>query len=159
MDNNLSWAIYWASQGWKLFPSYWGVPKKMKDQTHMPLTSWSTPEGTTTDPQVLHQWFERWGRNCYYCVDIIRSDVSCLDIDTKHDKNGPEELRTLEALHGALPVTLIVTTPSGGLHYWFSGSIRNTLSTIAPGIDTPVMAPVPGSYIPGKGRYLINEVA
>ena len=145
---NLKWALYWASHGWKLFPSYW------QEGHHQPLTLWKTL--TSDNPGVLKQWALKWP-GCYFCVAVKQSGLTLLDIDTKHGKNGPGELKSLELIYGPLPTTLEVSTPSGGLHYWFSGMSTQTIGKLGPGIDTPVMAPVPGTVIPEKGTYLIRE--
>jgi hypothetical protein len=150
-NNNLEWALFWASQNWKLFPSYW--ESRGNKSTHLPRTRWRQPGGVSSDPIVLSHWAFKWP-GCYFCVDVQQSGLTLLDIDSKHGKNGPGELKHLEFVHGTLPATLIVSTPSGGSHYWFNGLSTHTLGKLGPGIDTPSMAPVPGTTIPSKGTYI-----
>ena len=60
-----------------------------------------------------------------------------LDVDAQH--GGFESLAELEALHGALPLTITVSTPNGGDHryfHWQDGlDLRNSVSRIGPGLD------------------------
>jgi hypothetical protein len=48
------------------------------------------------------------------------SGVWILDVDVKGGVNGLGTLATLEHRHGPLPATWRASTPSGGLHIWFS---------------------------------------
>lgn len=55
------------------------------------------------------------------------------------DVDPPLGVASLEALtrdHGALPDTLLIRTPRGGLHYWFAGSCPSSVSRIGPKLDT-----------------------
>jgi hypothetical protein len=73
------------------------------------------------------------------------SGIWVLDIDVKPDANGAAELAKLEQIHGRLPKTLIVSTPSGGTHYYFQHTegIGNR-GRVEPGID-----------VRGQGGYVI----
>ena len=64
--------------------------------------------------------------------------VVALDVDA--GKGGLEELRRLEAEHGALPITARSRTGGGGLHLLFRnpdghGPVRNSVCGLGPGID------------------------
>jgi RecA-family ATPase len=52
-----------------------------------------------------------------------------------------------------------VKTPSGGFHHYFTGTSAITTSKLGIGIDTPVMAPILGSNIKGKGEYKAHTKA
>lgn len=90
------------------------------------------------------------------------SGLSVIDVDCKkHD--GFAALARLEALHGPLPRTLAVRSPSGGLHLYVlpSRSLITRTDTPAPGIDIRGeggVVMVPGSVHPsGAGIYRIEE--
>jgi len=63
--------------------------------------------------------------------------VFVLDVDPRH--GGDESLKTLEAAHGNLPITLTAKTGGGGIHYLFQipagQTIRNSASNLASGLD------------------------
>jgi len=79
-----------------------------------------------------------------------------LDIDVK--TGGPVTLAALEREHGPLPRTLMVRTPSGGVHYWFRWRDDRPVRTWVArrgGIDTRG----PGGYtlIPPSDGYVWQE--
>lgn len=72
-----------------------------------------------------------------------RSGIFVLDLDLKDGKNG---LAALEAL-GPVPQTLVVQTPTGGFHLYFTHPgfrVRNSVSALGPGID-----------VRGDGGYVV----
>lgn len=85
-----------------------------------------------------------------------------LDIDPK--SGGPGQLAELEAVHGRLPDTRVVSTGSGGRHYYFlmpDFPVRNNARKLAAGIDvrgTGGMVVAPPS-VSGIGPYaLLDEL-
>ncbi|MFE9405287.1 bifunctional DNA primase/polymerase [Streptomyces sp. NPDC006530] len=73
-----------------------------------------------------------------------------VDLDVKNDSDGIQNLERLAIDRGfTIPLTVTITTPSGGRHLWFCGpadtAIPNSASKIAPGID-----------IRGSGGYLVG---
>lgn len=77
------------------------------------------------------------------CATGTASGLIIIDIDVGDGKPGLDELRNLEETLGALPLTVVVITGSGGLHFYFRHpagvDIKNSVGTdtsgIAPGID------------------------
>lgn len=63
-----------------------------------------------------------------------------LDIDCgmKNGKQGVglESLAALVEIHGALPKTFTVKTPTGGLHLYFKGIVANTVGQAGPNLDS-----------------------
>ena len=153
---------------WKLFPAIWR-------DGHKPLVAWNTE--SSADPDIHKQWlagtpvaFPEWAykgisngsikpEEIYLCVACKLSNVTILDVDNKHDKEGSATLVGLELEYGDLPLTLRVNTPSGGEHYYFKGAVAASVGKLGPGLDTPVMAPVPGSLVTGKGGYEVIQNA
>lgn len=139
----------------KLFPARWGFSRKAGKHTHVPLVKWSTK--SSSDPGTIRGWLED-DPDIYACVALGQSGLFVLDADSKGEKRGPEELLALELEHGDLPETLLVATPSGdGSHRYFLGECQTGANRFAPGLDSAVMVPVPGSNAVGKGRYRIVQ--
>ncbi|GAA2387006.1 hypothetical protein GCM10010420_07410 [Streptomyces glaucosporus] len=77
-----------------------------------------------------------------------------LDLDRKNGVDGVESLRALADEHGfTMPATVVVATPSGGLHLWLSGpagvKVPNSASKLGPGIDVRGS----GGYLVGPGSW------
>lgn len=73
-----------------------------------------------------------------------------LDLDRKNGVDGVWELRKLAARHGiSVPRTVIIATPSGGWHAWWTGpadvKVPNRAGHMAPGVD-----------VRGSGGYLVG---
>jgi hypothetical protein len=73
-----------------------------------------------------------------------------LDLDRKNDVDGVWELRRLCARRGiSVPRTVIIRTPTGGYHAWWTGpadvKVPNRAGHMAPGID-----------VRGSGGYLVG---
>src|SRR3546814_6780159 len=50
--------------------------------------------------------------------DVCSSDL--LDVDVKNGAGGQETLDRVQEVYGLLPPTRMVSTPSGGAHFYFS---------------------------------------
>jgi hypothetical protein len=142
-------ALFHASRGKHVFPC--GV------QSKQPACARGCLEATT-DAARINAW---WSACPRYNVAIAcgpQSNIWALDID---GGEAEHELAKLEAKHGKLPASVEVVTPGhGGRHIYFSyprdGHVGNTVSKIAPGIDTRgqngyVLAPP--SQHPNGGFY------
>ena len=93
--------------------------------------------GPSTDLAVICAWWRRWPLAMIAIPTGERSGLLVLDLDRKNGVDGVAELRRLGLVID--PDTPEVTTPSGGIHYYFSWSaadgLRNSAGKIAPGID------------------------
>ena len=88
------------------------------------------------------------------------SGLSVIDVDTK--AGGFDAFERLERLHGQIPRTLSVRSPTGGLHLYVlpSRPLRSVTNTPARGIDIRGeggVVMVPGSVHPKGGIYRIEE--
>lgn len=104
-----------------------------------------TPNGVkdaSTDTSVIYAWFRRWPDSNLGIATGSRSGVWVLDIDPRN--GGNISLDDLIAKHGALPETTVVSTGSGGFHYWFRAATTVRNGSIAPGID-----------VKGDGGYVV----
>lgn len=139
-------------QGWKLFPARWGVQEGKPKASHIPYIKWR--EGSSSDPAIIESWLAKWP-SCHLCVNLTASDLTVLDVDNKHGKRGSESLSKFAEKYGDIGSTLVVGTPSGGYHYYFSGAVKNSGDILGSGLDTPVMVPLAGQIVNGKGTYEI----
>ena len=85
-----------------------------------------------------------------------------MDVDTKPGKVGQATLDELELLHGLLPATLTIRTPSGGVHYYFAetNSVRhgNRVSAFGKDVDSTNYVLIPGCALDIGGEYaIIND--
>lgn len=115
-----------AAKGWPVFPC--------KPGEKVPATTNGLNDATTAWGQVIAWWSKVPMCNIGVCTGADSGFV-VLDID---GEEGAESLHTLERENETLPVTLTVTTPSGGQHYYFQhpgGEFRNSASKVGRKID------------------------
>ena len=106
-----------------------------------PRISWAKNTGDAS------MW-EKWPNDGFGIATGKRSGLWVLDVDPRN--GGDETLRLLESAHGALPLTVTVTTGSGGTHYYFKYpgiDYRNTAGKFGRGLDTRG----DGGYVVGPG--------
>lgn len=89
-----------------------------------------TPNGVldaTDNTAQIEEWWSRWPQANIGIATGQESDLWVLDIDTKNSvkvgetilSEGEHSLRRLELTNGELPSTVMVETPSGGVHFYF----------------------------------------
>jgi len=104
-----------------------------------PMTTHGVKD-STTDPNVILDMLRRRkdAPGLAIGVDCEKSGIFVLDVDVRNDAKGMESLAALEEQYGSFPRTWVSRTPSGGLHYWFRGHGRNSVSSAAlgPNLDT-----------------------
>lgn len=125
----LTAALDYAAAGWPVFPCHWTTDKGCScgnPQRHSAGKHPRTKNGVldaSADATVITAWWERWPRaNVAIATGAPGPDV--VDVDTKHGLDGGElynRARTGNALGTPFAV---VTTPSGGLHAYYRGSIQ-----------------------------------
>lgn len=152
MTKNLKIALAFLSH----YPEALVFPAVWDGKCHQGKVKWGSE--SSGDPEQIKQWARKWP-DAYFCLNRVPSGFVILDIDVKKDKEGDKGLAELLKEHGPLPETLIASTPSGGRHYLLTGAAATCYSKLAEGIDIPVMIPLPGSEVKGKGVYGIEHVA
>lgn len=106
-----AWAHEYARRGWRVHPIKPGEKRP-------PMTAWQ--DAATTDEATIENWFTQLYRGHGVGVATGRgSGIFVLDVDVSDQKAGDETLADLEDHYGGLPDTPTVTTPSGGVHYYF----------------------------------------
>jgi hypothetical protein len=108
----------------------------------------------SSDPDRIHAMFEAARHATGYGIACGRPPHFLigldLDRDAEKDVDGVWELRQLCARKGiAVPRTVIIRTPRGGYHAWWTGpadvKVPNRAGQLAPGID-----------VRGAGGYLVG---
>ncbi|MCZ8271733.1 MAG: bifunctional DNA primase/polymerase [Beijerinckiaceae bacterium] len=134
----LDHALAWAARGFRVFPVQPGAKVPPKGMF------WRVE--ATSDPAKIRAW---WAFNPNYNYGVEAGNgLLVVDLDVRSGKDGIAALAALEAEHGALPKTLTVRTPSGGLHLYLHGpDVRGAADRVAPGIDIRSN----GNYVVGPG--------
>ncbi|MET4041865.1 hypothetical protein ABIC03_003556 [Bradyrhizobium sp. RT6a] len=134
--NPLETALSFANDGVPVFPCN---PENKK-----PLTA-NGFKDATIDKDKISAWWTKHPNAMIGVPTGAKSRVWVLDIDLKPGADGAASLAALESVHGKLPVTKIVRTPSGGLHIYFNH---------VDGIGTRVNVE-PAIDVRGEGGYVI----
>ena len=128
------------------------------------LASWK--KQATQDPATVRAWSAQWP-NANWCLAMGHKfgegHLFALDPDVKGKQNGIEALRALEEVHGALPATFTIGTPSGGRHLYFTSPepVSNSRGALPKGVDVRGLGGyvlAPGALVDGK-PYEIIEAA
>lgn len=138
-------ALYLFEKGFKVFPcvangktpAIMGWQDWAKNCTEKKIREHAIPNPTNN-----------WG---VYC-----DGLTVIDVDNKENRKG---LDTLESLPEKLPETFTVQTPTGGLHYYYVGTTRNTVDDLGSGLDTRSLGGyvvAPGSRIEDNTYELVN---
>ncbi|MBN2074215.1 MAG: bifunctional DNA primase/polymerase [Dehalococcoidales bacterium] len=150
---NHTYAIRYAKAGFPVFPCCWPDPTKDyacgcgrghkgRDIGKVPLTK-NGLKDATTNIELIDRW---WTRHPVSNVGLAIPDgYFVLDVDIEH--SGYESLEKLQEITVELPKTLLITTGSGGSHYWYK--------TDVPIRNTARLAGLDGLDIRGIGGYVI----
>ncbi|WP_322994240.1 bifunctional DNA primase/polymerase [Castellaniella sp.] len=123
-------------------------------------------KGAVTDIAQIERWWAQWPNALIGLPTGTASGLWVLDGDMDAGKgvDGFEELRRLEAEHGALPIDICAVTPRGGTHVFFRMpvdiDIRNSQSKIARGLDVRASGGyvIVSSRLPdGRAYRWVNE--
>jgi len=84
----------------------------------------------TSDQKQIAQWYKEYPA-CNWGIAGGRIDgadefLIFIDVDTKHGKDGQQELDAVYAAYGKEPETFVVQTPSGGLHFYLKTMVRKS---------------------------------
>lgn len=155
-------ALAWAARGFRVFPLRPGSKKPLPG-----FENWQD-RATAVPEEVRKLWTDPitdWPQN--YNIGVLTDGLVVVDVDEKNGKRGLESF-----FNPALDLhldTLVVKTPSGGLHVYFTGPHKaNSSQKLGPGLDTRsfhgyVLAP--GSYLDpadpdnkGVGGFYLAEI-
>lgn len=145
-------AAQYARVGWRIFPLVPGnklpvIPKREGGRGC---------HGATNDATRIAGWWARWPMANIGIATGRVNHLFVVDLDVRHGKDGPGDLRRLEDANDPLGETVQVRTPSGGQHLWFRTSRATRNAQLAPGIDVRGdggYVLVPPSILSGEGVY------
>ncbi len=111
----------------------------------------------TADLPTLRYWSKIY-RGCNWGASLALSGLLVMDVDDKPGKVGAATLARLIGLHGSLPRTLTVRTPSGGRHFYFKQTntvrfLTGSQNTFGTDIDCPGYVVIPGSVLRDPEQY------
>jgi len=106
--------------------------------------------------RASHDPAQDWPAEANTGVGCRASGIVVVDLDRKHGKDGISAFRGLCAAAAApWPDTFTVTTPSGGLHLYFTAptgrTVASTIGHPMPGIDIRAPGWALGGYVIGPG--------
>lgn len=140
-------ALKYAQKGLSVFPC---VPNEKRPATSNGFKS------ASMDQQQITDW---WAMNPNYNIGLPTGEIMwVLDVDVHGSNEGIEQLKEWEMNYGQIQTTTI-KTPTGGLHYYFSGKQflpASSTSKLAPQIDikaTGGYVLAPPSIHPNGGTY------
>ena len=119
MNPTFNAAVTYADRGWHVLP----IPRGRK---YPRFDEWQNL--ATTDPEVIEGWWGRWPDDGVGIACGAASGIFVIDVDVNDGKIGDKTLRDLEAIHGELPETYTVRTPTGGWHYYFRYDLARPIS-------------------------------
>lgn len=139
-------ALLRAHPTWYVFPI-----KKLGKQP--PLIADNLANASRNIKQI-----ESWSKSypgANWGLSLAKSRTIVMDVDRKPGKVGQDTLDMLTIMHGELPPTLTVRTPSGGLHFYFTeaNGVHHQMRTSAFGrdIDSTNYVLLPGCVIDDDG--------
>jgi hypothetical protein len=147
LSDKLAHALALAAKGFRVFPLVEGGKLPA-------IQGW--PTKATSDEAQVKRWFgpdPNTGWTPDHNIGVATGNgLVVLDVDCKNGARGFESLAALEAVHGELPDTFTVNTPSGGRHAYFSTTrdLRNSASALAEGIDIRGV----GGFVVGPGSTI-----
>lgn len=144
----LELALQFAQQGIPVFP--------VDYTTKRPLTGEGGFRNASTDPETVKQLFRGKQR---VRVGLVPGPAGyvVLDVDVKNGAKGGEELQAFcdkHELSAEFNKAAIVSTPSGGYHFWFKKrDLNEKVSNASPFKDIDIRAD--GGYVvaPGEDGY------
>lgn len=134
-------ALQWAARGFPVFPVVENGKEPAVDQ-------WE--KVATTDPALIRLlWTDIvLQREHNYNIGVMCNDKVVVDIDIKKGKDGYNEYTGM----GGTFDTLVVRTPSGGLHVYFNGPDSSN-SPLSNGVDIRSH----NGYVLAPGSFVITE--
>jgi len=129
----------------------------LKPGSKFPMKGFEWRRLSSNDPDIIARWAQDFP-GCNWAIDCGKSGLSVLDVDCHNGKPGKASLLDIEMEHD-IPDTLIISSYSGGLHYYFKGVTSSRIG-VMPGIDIKsdggyvLMA---GSVIDGKPYTVLKQ--
>lgn len=161
MQTPLELAQHYVAQGWPVFPCRSHAEEHVDQATGEIVTLGEktplTPNGfkaATRFPRIIERWWSDWPDAAVGLPTGEKTGFFALDIDNKPGgANGFDWLAEMEAEHGPLPDTALVTSPNGGLHIYFK-YVVGTRNRGALGAGVDIRSE--GGYVLAAGSTMAN---
>jgi hypothetical protein len=138
----------------KAHPTWFLFPIRRLEKT--PPCFKNELELASNDPAIIKKWHRTY-LGCNWGIALKKSKLIVVDVDTKPGKSGQQTFDALELLHGPLPETFTIRTPSGGSHYYFNEANGVThkprVSGFGKDVDSTNYVLVPGCWLSNGGSY------
>lgn len=142
------------------------VVHPVSEHTKRPKTAHGHLDATA-DEKMIRLWWSQWPESLVAMPTGPRSGYVVLDVDGEAGQASLGQLLTVLGATRPNDVTpLVVTTPSGGAHLYFSfetgTSPRSRASDIAAGLDSRGAGGaiiLPGNWLPNGKRYRLASTA
>jgi Bifunctional DNA primase/polymerase, N-terminal/AAA domain len=158
-------AVALAKEGFRVFP----VKKGTKKPAQPPNKPWP-PKGQYHQHipsrdlvDVAAMWTGPRGQSLTFDIGINTEGLLVLDIDDRDGRTGNASFNRLALEHGLDLDTVTVSTPSGGLHYYYKlpqgidpSTVKSASDKLGSGIDHRSynsLVVAPGTVRAGKGEY------
>ena len=140
------------------------VPNQLKDSRLIPLLRYSKRYKESWDNDTVYD-IEKQDNITSYGIDLKRSNLVVLDCSITNDTDGVEKAFSLFEEKGYVPNTFSVSSPSGGLHFYFKApkNISFEETKICDGVclKTEGYMVGPGSIIKNDSdeeqEYILND--
>lgn len=139
---SLPQALAWAKRGFRVFP--------LKPYSKVPAIE-DFQNLASTDEHILRQWWVNpvTNEDHDFNIGVLTTGMVVVDVDVKGGKKGLEGYAEL----GGHYDTLVVRTPSGGYHCYFSGPDSRLMVGLRDGVDIRSH----NGYVIAPGSYVIDE--
>jgi hypothetical protein len=132
-------ALSYAAQGMYVFPTHdiASGSCSCKQSCPSPGKHPRTQRGlndSTIDPVTIASWWRTWP-SANVAIDCGRSGLVVADVDVKKGARGEATMRWFLERSPAFRETLMVSTPTGGFHFYFTGQRKSGQGTLGEGID------------------------
>lgn len=135
-------ALGYARRGWAVFPTWWidettgacACGEPCASPAKHPRTVHGFKDSTTDETRIRAYW-EAWPR-ANIAIDCGRSGLAVVDVDTKKGAIGKATIRWyLERYTDAFSQAELVSTPTGGYHYYLAGAAKTDQGALGAGVD------------------------
>lgn len=139
----IKYALQYTGMGLYVFP--------LSARSKKPPKGFAWREQSSNDPNKIYTWAKTYPL-CNWAVDCGKSNLIVLDEDNKNGKCGADALLELEDTYGSIHATdtLMIGTPTGGVHYYYRGLSRSSVDKIAVGLDIKSF----GGYVVAPGSQV-----
>ena len=152
-DDMILIAIGYAREGYKIFPCI----NKGKDKKKPLIKDW--PNVATNDLKQINEWWTKWPNAAIGLPTGAINNIWVVDCDIKNDGNGIEEFLKICKENDYNPNdTLIIVTPTEGLHYYYRYEVGKLIKTSVKEIGIDIDVRGDGGYIIGA-KSLIDGKA